>query len=181
MCAQVRQSCLTLRTLWTVVPQAPLFMGFSHGLPCPSSGDLPNPGIESMSPALQADCLPLNPMKGLKDIGSSSQMIKNFEDKVSGCTTQCMQQMQMSSTIQNGQVHVMWPSDLIQNFEILKWCWVILWFLKKTIFSYKYYLHDFNIINSQYSMKAMAKNDQFNGWSKCWTLFSLKIFLISQL
>ena len=34
-------------------------------------------------------------------------MIKNFEDKVSGCTTQCMQQMQMSSTIQNGQVHVM--------------------------------------------------------------------------
>ena len=117
----------------------------------------------------------------LKDIGSSSQMIKNFEDKVSGCTTQCMQQMQMSSTIQNGQVHVMWPSDLIQNFEILKWCWVILWFLKKTIFSYKYYLHDFNIINSQYSMKAMAKNDQFNGWSKCWTLFSLKIFLISQL
>ena len=34
------------------------------GLPCPSPGDLPNPGIEPMSPvvpALQADCLPLSP------------------------------------------------------------------------------------------------------------------------
>ena len=47
-------------TLWTVAPQAPLSMGFSrkgywHGLPCPSHGDLPNPGmaLESlMSPAL---------------------------------------------------------------------------------------------------------------------------------
>ena len=38
-------------TLWTVVCQAPLFMGFSrqeywHGFPCPLPGDLPNPGIE---------------------------------------------------------------------------------------------------------------------------------------
>ena len=36
-------------TLWTVAHQAPL--GFSRqqygsGLPCPSPGDLPNPGIE---------------------------------------------------------------------------------------------------------------------------------------
>ena len=47
-------------TLWTVVSQAPLSMGFSRkeywsGLPCPSPGDLPDPGIEPtslMSPAL---------------------------------------------------------------------------------------------------------------------------------
>ena len=37
-------------------------MGFSRqehfsGLPCPSPGDLPNPGIEPKSPALQADSL----------------------------------------------------------------------------------------------------------------------------
>ncbi|CAI9174469.1 unnamed protein product [Rangifer tarandus platyrhynchus] len=31
------------------------------GLPCPSSEDLPNPGIESRSPALQADSLPSEP------------------------------------------------------------------------------------------------------------------------
>ena len=40
-----------LLTLWTVADQAPLSMGFSsqgcwHGLPCPSPGDLPDPGIE---------------------------------------------------------------------------------------------------------------------------------------
>ena len=38
-------------TLWTVVHQAPLSMGFSRqeywsGLPCPPVGNLPNPGIE---------------------------------------------------------------------------------------------------------------------------------------
>ena len=29
------------------------------GLPFPSPGDLPNPGIESWSPTLQADCVPI--------------------------------------------------------------------------------------------------------------------------
>ena len=47
-------------TPWTVARQAPLSMGFSRqecwsGLPFPSLGDLPNPGIEHGSPALQAD------------------------------------------------------------------------------------------------------------------------------
>ena len=41
-------------TLWTVARQAPLTMEFSRqeywsGLPCPSPGDLPNPGIKSAS------------------------------------------------------------------------------------------------------------------------------------
>ena len=31
------------------------------GLPCPPPGDLPNPGIEPRSPALQADSLPSEP------------------------------------------------------------------------------------------------------------------------
>ena len=43
--------------------QAPLSMGFSRqeyrsGLPFPCPGDLPNPGIEARSLALQADSLP---------------------------------------------------------------------------------------------------------------------------
>ena len=47
-------------------PQAPLPMGFSRqeywsGLPCPSPGDLPDPGIEPGSPAWQADSLPSEP------------------------------------------------------------------------------------------------------------------------
>ena len=53
------QSCLTV-TPWTAAHQAPLSMGFSRqefwsGLPFPSPGDLPDPGIKPMSPALQAD------------------------------------------------------------------------------------------------------------------------------
>ena len=53
-------------TPWTVARQAPLSMGFSKqeywsGLPFPSPGDLPNPGIEPGSPALQADALSSEP------------------------------------------------------------------------------------------------------------------------
>ena len=55
-------------SLWplTVACQAPLSMEFSRweyqsGLPCPPPGDLPNPGIELMSLALQADSLPSEP------------------------------------------------------------------------------------------------------------------------
>ena len=53
-------------TPWTVAHQAPQSMGFSRqeyrsGLPFPSPGDLPNPGIKPGSPALQADTLPSEP------------------------------------------------------------------------------------------------------------------------
>ena len=51
-------------TLWTITHQAPLSMGFSRqeywsGLPCPSSGDPPNPGMEHislLSPVLYNKC-----------------------------------------------------------------------------------------------------------------------------
>ena len=53
-------------TPWTVAYQAPLSMEFSRqeywsGLPFPSPGDLPDPGIEPGSPTLQADALPSEP------------------------------------------------------------------------------------------------------------------------
>ena len=56
----------SLRPPWTVAQQAPLSMGFSReeywsGLPFPSPGDLPKPGIKPGSPALQADSLPSEP------------------------------------------------------------------------------------------------------------------------
>ena len=57
---KVTQSCPTLVTPLTVAPKVPLSMGLSRqeywsGLPFPSPGDLPDPGIEPMSSALQAD------------------------------------------------------------------------------------------------------------------------------
>ena len=53
-------------TPWTVAHQAPPSMEFSRweywsGLPFPSPGDLPNPGIKPQSPTLQADALPSEP------------------------------------------------------------------------------------------------------------------------
>ena len=56
-------SCVQLfATAWTVAYQAPPSIGFSRqecwsGLPFPSPGDLPDPGIKPGSPALQADAL----------------------------------------------------------------------------------------------------------------------------
>ena len=49
-------------TPWTVAYQAPQSKEFSRqeywsGLPFPSPGDLPNPGIEPGSPVLQVDSL----------------------------------------------------------------------------------------------------------------------------
>ena len=53
-------------TPWTAAYQAPPSMGFSRqeywsGVPFPSPGDLPDPGIKPGSLALQADALPSKP------------------------------------------------------------------------------------------------------------------------
>ena len=53
-------------TPWTVAHQAPPSVEFSRqeywsGLPFPSPGDLPDPGIEPGSPTLQTDALPSEP------------------------------------------------------------------------------------------------------------------------
>ena len=63
----VAQLYMTLATPWTVAHQAPLSMGLSqreywNGLPFPPPGDLPDPGIEPVSPAfltVQVHSLPL--------------------------------------------------------------------------------------------------------------------------
>ena len=66
-------SCVRLFvTPWTVAHQAPPSMGFSRqeywsGLPFPSPGDLPDPGIEPRSLALQADALTSEPPGKLRD------------------------------------------------------------------------------------------------------------------
>ena len=62
----VAKLCPTLASPWTVACQAPLSMGFSRqdyssGLPFPSPGHLPDPGIKPRSPALQTDSLPTEP------------------------------------------------------------------------------------------------------------------------
>ena len=65
-------------TPWTAVHQVPLSIRFSRqrywsGLPFPSPGDLPNPGIEPGSPALQADSL-LTELQGKQMVKRMSTM-----------------------------------------------------------------------------------------------------------
>ena len=62
---------------WTVAYQAPLSVGFSRqyywsGLPFPSPGDLPKPGIEPRSPTLMTDSLLAEPRGKPEDIGMDS-------------------------------------------------------------------------------------------------------------
>ena len=66
---------------WTVARQASLSMGFPRqeywsGLPFPSPGDLPDPGIEPGSPALQADSLLSEPRE------ANTQDIKTLNKKI---------------------------------------------------------------------------------------------------
>ena len=79
--SEVAQSCPTLCDPVDCSLQAPPSMGFSRqeywsGLPFPSPGDLPDPGIEPRSPALQPDALTSEPPgKPLYDIGSSNLVL----------------------------------------------------------------------------------------------------------
>ena len=69
--------------LWTVARQAPLSVGFSRqeywsGLPFPSPGDLPDPGIEPKFPALQVDSLPAK-LRGCEQSTGLSIQLANME------------------------------------------------------------------------------------------------------
>ena len=100
-------------TPWTVAYQVPPSVGFSRqeywsGLPFPSPGDLPDPGAEPGSPALQVDALP-----------SESQHIKKqryyFANK--GPSSQ-------SSGFSSSHVW-MWELDHKESWGLKKWCFQI--------------------------------------------------------
>ena len=66
---KVTQSCLTLCNPWTMEFSRPEYWS---GHPFPSPGNLPNPGIEVGSPALQVDSLPAEPQGKSKNTGVGS-------------------------------------------------------------------------------------------------------------
>ena len=78
-------SCVRLFvTSWTAAHQAPQSMGFSRqeywsGLPFPSPGDLPNPGIKPGSPTLEADALTSEP-PGKPPRSQQSQVLKDNQE-----------------------------------------------------------------------------------------------------
>ena len=81
-------SCVRLFvTPRTVAWQVPLFMGFSRqeywsGLPFPSPGDPPDPGIKPGSPELQADSLPSEPPGNSYHINLGVDMRVNIITKI---------------------------------------------------------------------------------------------------
>ena len=80
-------SCVRLfATPWTVAYQASPSMGFSRqeyrsGLPFPSPGDLPEPGIEPGSPSLEADTLTSEPPEKI----SATRKNPNLESILNPC------------------------------------------------------------------------------------------------
>ena len=90
-CRKVKVKSLSFvqlfETLWTVAYQAPPSMEFSRqehwsGLPFPSPGDLPDPGIKPRSPALQADPLPSEPPgKPWEVVGNTKMNMTEYASK----------------------------------------------------------------------------------------------------
>ena len=83
----VAQSCLTLCNRWAAAHQALLSMGFSrqgyrNGLPFPSPGNLPDPGIKPGSPALQVGSLPTE-LLNARFILESSKVTEEVSEKAS--------------------------------------------------------------------------------------------------
>ena len=80
VCAQL---CRLFATPWTGACQASLSMDsprqeYWSGLPFPSPGDLPNPGIKLRSLVLYVDSLPIEPpRKPIKVTGKSTQIHPN--------------------------------------------------------------------------------------------------------
>ena len=75
-------------TPWSVALQAPLFLGFSRqeswsGLPFLSPGNLPDPGIEPGSLALQADLLLFEPPRKLYNTKNYSPKVTKY--RISNC------------------------------------------------------------------------------------------------
>ena len=89
----VSQLCPTLcNPMGCIARQAPLSMGFSrqeywNGLPNPPPGDLPNPGIKPVSPALQVDSLPLwSAAAAAKSLQSSPTLCNPIDGSPPGST-----------------------------------------------------------------------------------------------
>ena len=88
MCAQSLSPVQLFGTPYTVAHQAPLSMGFFRqeywsGLPLPSPGDLPNPGINPVSPALAGGFFTTEPPG--KPIAVITQLLNTSSGSESNC------------------------------------------------------------------------------------------------
>ena len=128
-------------TPWTAVRQAPLSMGFPRqkywsGLSFLSPKNLPNPGIEPGSPALQADSLPSEP----PGKPTKSYSVQSSRSVVSDSVTPWAAACQASLSITNSQSLLKLMSiELVMPSNHLILCWPLLFlplvFLSIRVFS----------------------------------------------
>ena len=103
------QSCRTLATPWTTARQSPLSVRFSRqeyrsGLPFPSSRDLPNPGIEPGSLALEADSLPTELPFSCREAHNFYQvMYREVQENLVCCIPWGRKELNPSSRLSNKQ------------------------------------------------------------------------------
>ena len=120
-------------TPWTVAYQALPSMGFSRqeywsGLPFPSPGDIPNPGIEPGSPALQTDALPSEPPGKPEntEVGSQSLLQGIFPTQESNqgllhCRRILYQLSYHGSHVNFNNFCQIWYPLLQRTFQMLQW------------------------------------------------------------
>ena len=104
-------------TPWTIQTMQFSRLEYRSGQPFPSPGDLPNPGMEPRSPALQADSLPTELSgKSIVQISSVSQSCQTLCDPVDCSMPGFPVQHQL---LELAQTHVHRVSDAIQPFHPL--------------------------------------------------------------
>ena len=124
-------------TPWTVAYKAPPSLGFSRqeywsGLPFPSPGDLPYPGVEPVSPALQGDALPSEPpgkslrVKQSGGQGSWSQISSGMHHSwelscpCKDCLAECLRRGFCEKRWKRPQRnwHFLWKGVVLQNLDV---------------------------------------------------------------
>ena len=116
----VAQSVWLVVTLWTSAASLLCPWGFSRqecwsGLPFPSLGDLPNPGIRPRSPTLQVDSLPSEPPGKPRKagVGSLSLLQGNFPtQKLNWGLLHCRQILYQLS-YWGAQISIMWDQTQV--------------------------------------------------------------------
>ena len=129
--------------------QSPLSMGFPRqeywsGLPFPSPGDLPDPGIEPGSPALKADALPSEPP------GKSSKvMLKILQARLQQSVNQELPDVQAGFRRGRG------TRDQIANI-----CWImekVIEFQKNIYFCFIVYAKAFDCVDHNKLWKILKE------------------------
>ena len=151
-------------TPWTVAYQASPSMGFSRqeywsGLPFPSPGDLPNPGIKPGSPALEADTLTSEPARKLQECSNyCTTVLLSHARKVMLKILQARLQQYMNHELPDVQAG--FRKGRRTRSQIANICWIIekaREFQKNNYFCFTDYTKAFDCVNHNKLWKILQE------------------------